>query len=364
MIILKCDALDTVKAVNQYFLQAMQTYQVPIVGYAIINNWQIESAQIISLNPNILVTRDSLFQAASISKSLSAYGALKLVAKQQLNLDASVNQPLQSWQIKTNDYNKDQPITLRMILDMTSGLTVSGFEGYKQGTVMPKLIQILEGENPAKNHPVRVFYKPGSQYFYSGGGYQVLQQLIQDITKTPFEQWMQTQVLKPLQMSNSVFKCPLEGAPRVQAVPAFDNVGNILDQGWYNYPLSAAAGLWSTPTDLAKFAISVSNDYLGKADGFIPEKLARQMLTRQPNTSFGLGVVVTGQGLSLNFRKAGHNTGYHSELIMFPNIGKGLVIMTDSENGLQVIQYMIPIIARFHHWPYFFPFYDELIKIP
>lgn len=352
------------KDINAYLIDAMKAYNVPVVGYAIIDHNKVILAETLSIDPHIHVSKDSLFQAASISKSVSAYYALKLVDQKKLNLDESVNDYLTSWKIPLNRYNKNNPVTLRQILSMTSGLSVSGFPGHLQGEPLPTLKEILDGKSPANTPPIRVFYQPGSRYFYSGGGYEVLQQLIDDVTKKSFDEVMNKQLLVPLGMNHSIFQYPLNDKLRKTAVSAFDFNGKMLKGGWNNYAISAAGGLWSTPTDLAKFAISMTNSYLGNGHNFITKSLALKMLMHQKNSDYGLGVVVNGQSSTLNFRKAGHNLGYHSQLIMFPNSGKGVVIMTDSENGDTLINYLVPIIAHEYNWPCYFPYFDELVPIP
>lgn len=345
-------------------IAAMKAYHVPVIGYAIIENGKIVEANTLSINPAIKVSRNSLFQAASISKTISAYGALKLVSSGKLNLDEPINPKLKTWKIPESVYSINNPVTLRQLLDMTSGLSVSGFPGHAQGQPLPTPTEILEGKFPANTQPIRIFYTPGSRYFYSGGAFQVLQQLIEDVTQHSFQSWMQTEILKPLKMSHSFYQYPLSNELHSFAVPGFLADGAMIKGGWNNYAIAGAGGLWSTPTDLAKFAVDVSNSYLGFHNKIISKDVAKQMLHRQKNTDYGLGVVINGEGKNLNFRKAGHNLGYHNELLMFPEVGKGVVIMTNSENGEYVINYIIPIIAKKYHWPCYFPFFDELIEIP
>lgn len=350
--------------IDSELLIAMKTYHVPVVGYAIIENNKIISANTLANDAKIKVSKNSLFQAASISKSVSAYGALKLVSQGKLNLDESVNNRLATWKIPVNEFNKNNPVTLRQLLDMTSGLSVSGFPGHAQGEQLPTLKEVLDGKSPANTLPIRVFYKPGSQYFYSGGAFQVLEELVEDVTKQPFQTWMENEILKPLNMDQSIFQYPVNENIREKAVPGFLTDGTMIKGGWNNYAIAAAGGLWSTPTDLAKFAINASMSYLAKNNSLVSKSIARQMLTRQKNTDYGLGFVVNGDTKTLNFRKAGHNAGYHNELLMFPNSGNGVVIMTNSENGESVINYIIPIIAKKYNWSCYFPFFDELIEIP
>jgi CubicO group peptidase (beta-lactamase class C family) len=347
--------------INNDLEHAMKTYHIPVVGYAIIKDYKILLADTLSIDPNLVVSNNSLFQAASISKSISAYGVLILVSKGKLKLDESVNNQLSTWKIPINKYS---PVTLRHLLDMTSGLSISGFPGYHQSTELPTLKQVLDGKPPANTGPVRVFYEPGSQYFYSGGAYQVLEQLIEDSTKKSYQSWMNEHVLKPLNMQYSTFQTPLNGKLKKIAIPGFLANGAMIKGGWNNYPVASAGGLWTTPTDLAKFAIIISSSYAGLQKGLISKSNLIEMLKRQKNTDYGLGVVINGKGRTLNFRKAGHNLGYHNELLMFPNTGDGIVIMTNSENGGNIIDYIIPIIAQKYQWLCYFPFFDELISIP
>jgi CubicO group peptidase (beta-lactamase class C family) len=175
---------------------------------------------------------------------------------------------------------------------------------------------------------------------------------------------MTNEILKPLKMNLSVFQYPLDKKFQAVAVPGFLSDGSMIKKGWKNYAIAASGGLWSTPTDIAKFAIAISEASLGIDNTVIIKSVAKEMLSRQKNTDYGLSLVVNGTGKNLNFRKAGHNLGYHSQLIMFPNTKDGLVVMTNSENGGAIINYMIPLVAQKYHWPCYFPYFDELITIP
>jgi CubicO group peptidase (beta-lactamase class C family) len=343
---------------------AMRLYHVPVVGYAIINDNKIVAVRTISIDPKIKANKNSLFQAASISKSVSAYGFLKLANQHHIAMNTPANKLLSTWKIPVNKFNRHDPVTMQKILDMTSGLSVSGFPGYRQGLPLPTLKEILDGKPPANSKPIRVFYSPGDHYFYSGGSYQVLQQIIVDLSKQPFSEYMSKAVLLPIGMNHSYYQYPLSKQLRKQAIPGFWANGKVLHGGWNNYAIGASGGLWSTPTDLAKFALNVTDSYMGRNGGLISQKLAKKMLTRGKHSDFGLGVIVSGKGRSLNFRKNGHNYGYHNEMLMFPNTGQGIVMMSDSENGMDVLNYAIPLIAHKYHMPYYFPYFDELISIP
>lgn len=187
---------------------------------------------------------------------------------------------------------------------------------------------------------------------------------MEDTTKQLFSFWMENEVLKPLQMENSIFQYPLDKKLHSQAIPGFLSDGTMIKGGWNNYGVYASGGLWSTPIDIARFAINVSLSWLGGNNKIIPQPVAKMMLIRQKNTDYGLGVVINGRGKNLNFRKAGHNLGYHSQLIMFPYSGDGVIIMTNSENGGSLVNFMIPLIGQKYDWPCYFPYFDELIIIP
>lgn len=350
---------------DNQLINAMQTYKTPVVGYAIINNNKIVKAKTLSITPKIKVNKNSIFQAASISKSVTAYGLLKLVDDGKINLNKPANDYLISWKIPENKYDKNNPVLVYQLLDMTSGLSVSGFAGYPQGYPLPTPIELLNGEKPANNKPVHVFYKPGSKYFYSGGAFQVVQQIISDITKTNFNDYMNKQILKPLGMKNAIYQYPLDKLLAKNAIPGYQGWnGEPIQGGWHNYAIAGSGGMWSTPTDLAKFILNVTDSSLGNSNGLLSQSLAKRMLTRDKNTDFGLGFVVAGSGNNLYFWKAGHNYGYHSLIIMFPNQGKGLAIMTNSESGDYVINFILPIIAKQYQWPNYYPFFDESINIP
>lgn len=344
----------------------MHTYKVPVVGYAIIDNYKIIEAKTISINTNIKVSKDSIFQAASISKTLTSYGALTLVDKGKLNLESDINIYLKDWKIKPNPFNRDNPIKISNLMDMTSGLSVSGFAGYDKSKVKPSLTNILNGTPPANNDAISVFYKSGSKYFYSGGAFQVLEKVISDVTGKNFNTFMNDEVLAPIGMTNSIYQYPLkEKEFLTKVVPGYEGFsGQKIKGGWLNYFCSGAGGMWSTPTDLAKFSLNLTDAYLGKKAGLISKALATKALTRRVNTDFGLGVVVSGKKENLYFWKAGHNYGYHSIILMFPNKGKGIAIMTNSESGGLILDYMIAVTAKRYHWPYYFPFFDELIVLP
>ena len=338
---------------NNTLRSLMQQHHVPVTGYAIIDHNRIVAAHTLSCNLSIPVSKKSLFQAASISKSLAATAALLLVDQSKLNVNLPANDYLLKWKIPQNQYNKQQPVLVKQLLNMTSGLSVAGFPGYAKDAPLPTPIELLKGTPPTNTPAIHVIYTPGTQYFYSGGGYQVLQQVISDITHTPMTTFMNKKILPQLGMTHSIFQYPLINKHYLsKAIPGYlsGKHPRPIEGGWHNYASTAAAGLWSTPTDLAKFAINISKSYQGEK-GLLSKSTVKKMITQEAHTPFGLGVKVKNQGNKLYFSKGGHNLGYYSFLVMFPNKGKGLVIMTNSENGLSVINQFIPVVAKQYNWP-------------
>lgn len=347
---------------QHYLLSTMAKYKVSAVGYAIINKYKIIKANTISNTPQIKAFTNSILQACSFSKCLTAYAILKLVAEEKIDLDLAVNKQLETWQIPQSEYSEE--ITIRQCLSMTSGFHYgalnSSFAGYSQERDLPSLKNILNGEAPATNPPVKICYKPGSSYFYSGAGYMVLQQLIEDKTKQPFTQFMNNHVLKSLDMAHSVFQQPLTGTWKPHAIPGFNANSEMNSGGWDNIPNLASGGLWSTPSDMATFALHITSAYLGTNNSVIPKTLAVEMLTRQKKSNFGLGLIIDGDNKTLNFRKNGHNNGYHNELLMFPNTGQGVVVMTNSAGGISLIEDLIKFVADQYAWPSYSPHFNEI----
>lgn len=336
----------------------MQQYHVPVVSLAVIEQGKIIYTRAYSIDKQLKVNSNSIFQSASISKSVAAYGALLLVDQSKIWLDDDVNHYLTTWKIPSSPYTARIKVTLRNILSMTSGLSVPGFAGHSTHDALPTLKQILNGEPPAENKAVRVLFTPGSQYYYSGGSYEVLEQLIADITHTSFSTFITNKIFIPLNMNNSYVTAILPNALWSRTVPGFLKAGNQIPGKWKIIPALGAGGMWTTPADLAKFAINIMNSFNGR-NGLISKPLAREMLTRQKNTDFGLGFVIDGNGNNLNFRKEGHNIGFYTWLIAFPNTQQGAIIMTNSENGMPLIKDTLQAISQLYQWPDHYPIVDE-----
>ncbi|STX55578.1 (serine-type) D-alanyl-D-alanine carboxypeptidase [Legionella beliardensis] len=353
---------EKLQSLDKFVQQSMHKYHVPAVSLSLIENGKIVYTHAYSAQANIKVTPQTLFQSASVGKSVAAYGALLLVDKGKLKLDKNINNYLTSWKIPESPYTEKIPVTLRTILSMTSGLSVPGFIGQSVNSPLPTLGEILRGHPPAENPPVEVKFIPGSKYYYSGGSYEVLEQLIEDVTNLSFSNYMQNFVLNPLKMSHSRFIAILPKNLWTEAVSGYLKDEIMIKGRWNIIPALGAGGMWTTPTDLAMFTIEVIKSFHG--EGKLSKELAQAMLTCQKNTDFGLGFVIDGCENTLNFRKEGHNIGFYNWLIAFPYTKQGLVIMTNSENGTPLIKDVVAEVSALLNWPTHYPIVDESQSIP
>ncbi len=332
----------------------MQIYKVPGISVAVVDNFKIAWAKgygVIEAGSSTPVTTHTLFQAASISKPVAATGTLSLVEQGKLSLDENVNQRLKSWQVPDNEFTQKEKVTLRRILSHSAGLTVHGFPGYEVGTPIPTLLQIFNGEPPANNPPIRVDTVPGTKFNYSGGGVTIEQQLVIDVTGKPFPQFMKETVLDKIGMTDSTYEQPLPANRAPMAATATRADGKSVPGKWHVYPEDAAAGLWTTPTDLGKFGIEIALSKQGKANHVISQAMARQMLTPQIPT-VGLGPFLREFKNPEEFGHTGGNEGFRCVLIMFADSGKGVVVMTNSDAGMDVAFPLIDSIAKEYGWNY------------
>jgi len=254
---------------------------------------------------------------------------------------------------------RGHPVTLAELLSHRAGTTVPGFPGYAAGARLPDLREILDGRPPAVTKPVRVQWQPGAEFRYSGGGYEVVQQLLMDATAEPFPLIAEQQVLQPVNMVRSGYWQPLPEDLWEDAATAHDSYGMPIEGRAHVYPELSAAGLWTTPVDLAHFAIELSRAWSGRPTPLMKLDSARRMLTRQGSGPTGLGVFLDGEGATLRFRHPGDNLGYHALLVAYADGSHGAVVMTNGESGRALVAEDINSIARLEAWPGFTPLKPE-----
>lgn len=326
----------------------MKQLHVPAVSIAVVNEGRIEWARawgVMAAGESKSTTPDTLFQAASISKPVAAMAVLRLVQEGKLSLDEDVNARLKTWKLPENDFTKTEKVTLRRILSHTAGLTVSGFPGYDTGADLPSLPQILDGTKPANTSAVRVTAIPGSAWRYSGGGYVLAQLLVTGVVNMPFPEFMNRTVLAPLGMSHSTYRQPLPDSRRAEAAAGHDGNGEMVKGRWHVYPEMAPAGLWTTPSDLARVILAVQHP--GKV--LTPETTS--WMTTEIKNRYALGFGAQGKGDDLAFSHGGANEGFRCALFGYVKRGQGAVVMTNSDEGGQIAGEVLRSIAAEYGWP-------------
>jgi len=343
----------------------MEHYKVPGVSVAFFENGRVTWAReygYADAEKKSPVTTDTLFQAASISKPVASLAALHLVEEGKLSLDEDVNVKLKSWKVPDNDFTKEQKVTLRRLLSHSAGLTVHGFPGYAAGETVPSVVQVLDGQKPANTAPVRVETEPGQKWSYSGGGFTIAQLLMTDVTGEPFPTLLSELVLKPAGMTHSTYEQPLPQDRVAFATMPYRGSGEPVKGGPHTYPEMAAAGLWTTPSDLGYMAMEVEREFHGASHRILSQSMARQYLTRQKGDS-GLGVFVEGEGAALHFSHSGGNEGYRCYFVDFPERHQGVAIMTNSDNGGSLMNELLRSVAKEYAWPGYEVIEKELAQV-
>ena len=333
--------------------ERMAYYRVPGVSMALIENGAIawvKSWGVKDEDSQQPMTTDTLLQAASISKPLAAFGALRMVESGHLSLDQPINNYLTQWQLPENHFTQQVPVNLSHLLSHTSGVTVHGFRGYAQTEPQPSAIQVLNGDAIAKSAPVEVDTIPGEKFRYSGGGSTVFQVAMEDTSQQSFTKLMQDLVLTPSGMTSSTYEHPLPATFTDDIASGHLVNGTVVPGLWHNYPTQSAASLWTTPTDLAKFSLAVIEASQGKGKGLLSKALCEQFLTDYKDGQ-GLGPrLFIEDSKTIGFHHGGANAGYRCNTLAFLD-GRGAVIMTNSDAGNGLIAELQSSLAELYDWP-------------
>jgi CubicO group peptidase (beta-lactamase class C family) len=321
-------------------------YKVPGASLAIIHEGALVATYCYGAAQGERPVRTTTrFQAASISKTINALAILRLAAVGRLHLDDPVNKHLATWKLPDNVFTEKQAVTVRMLLSHSGGTTVTVFDGYLPGRSLPTVAKILDGVAPAGNDPVRVAWPPGQAFRYSGGGITVLQQLVADVTGVSYPAAIARLVLGPLGMTHSNYVQQPDALARAQLALGHREDGAPDSAGFRVHPELAAAGLWTTPDDLARALLATIRAWHGSAGAFLPQTLARTMLTPLVQDA-GLGVFLDG-GL---FTHVGANTGYRALYVGDAAAERATVVMTNGDNGDPVCTEINRRVAEHFHW--------------
>jgi CubicO group peptidase (beta-lactamase class C family) len=330
----------------------LDRHRVPGVSIAVMHEARIDWARgygVRERGSDAPVDTTTLFQAASISKPVSAAVALRMVADGELGLDTDVDEVLVSWKVPPSRWTDGAPVTLRGLLSHSAGLPMHGVPEFEPGEPLPTLVEILDGTWAPGAERVRPVRRPGTGYSYSGGGYIVLQILLGDVAQRPFAPLARELVLDPAGMASSTFEQPLPDALAPRAAVGHDALGRPLPGSWHVLPEQAAGGLWTTPTDLASFLLAIWRSYHGRAPALLPRSLAREMLTPQVG-DMGLGFALPGAGVP-RFQHGGGNGGYRCHMVLsIAPPSDGVVIMTNGDAGEPLIWDLFDLVAGAYGW--------------
>lgn len=362
----------------------LKFYKVPGLSVAVIDQGAIAWARgygVREADTNDPVTIETPFQAASISKLVAAMIALRVVEQGMLKLDEDVNAQLRTWKLPENEWTQKQKVSLRWLLSHRAGLTDNaGFRGAASTQPLPTLREILEtGQwTPA---PIRVGFEPGLHFAYSGGGYCLVEQLLEDVSGQSFPALARELVLQPLNMGGSTFQQILPPEQRDQAAVGHQMNGKKLPRNWNLYPATSAAGLWTTPSDLARLVVELQLARAGHGRSILSPAMSTELLStqgaeddrdskviaireaiaEQPPPSWGLGVGLIGRPPT-RFFHSGSNPGYQCELQAYLAGGQGAAVMTNGDQGWRLARELLWSIAREYQWQEF-PYRPEIKKV-
>ena len=337
-----------------YMAGLLKQTNVPGVSIAIIQDFKVALAVaygVADAENGMAVTPNTMFQAASISKPVAAMASLKAVQEGKFALDQNINTILKSWKLPEGEFTKNGAVTPRSLMSHVSGTgDAFGFPGYSPGAPLPTLPQLLDGMKPSNLRAVRLERAPYTGFEYSGGGVMIQQLALTDAVGKPFAQIAREWVFEPLAMTNSTYEQPLPAARHGQAARAHNNQGARSADPWHVYPEQAAAGLWTTPTDLAKFAIEVQLATAGRSKKVLAPAIAREMITPVGVGPYAVGFDVSKQGEGWYFGHGGSNWGFQCSLIAHRIKGYGAVIMTNGDAGGALIGQIQRLIQREFKW--------------
>lgn len=332
--------------------ERMKFYHANGISIAVIKDYKIEWAKGYGWADSLEqkpVTTKTLFQAGSNSKSLNAVGVLKLVQGGKLNLNSDINTYLKLWKFPYDSLSKGKKITIANLLSHTGGISVHGFYGYKKGEEIPTIKQILNGQKPANSEAIRSIYEPSIKYEYSGGGTTISQLIIEDVTGEPYDKYMWENVLKPMGMTNSSYTQPPVSSKLNLLATGYYNDGKAVKGNYHIYPEQAAAGLWTNPTDLAKYVIETQLSLKGKSQKVLSKDMTTVRLTPYIDDKSALGVFIINKNGVKNFEHGGVDEGFVSQYIGTFEGGNGVVVMTNTYNTA-LFDEIIRSVALTYEW--------------
>ncbi|MGG5487865.1 serine hydrolase domain-containing protein [Gaetbulibacter sp. PBL-D1] len=305
-----------------------------------------------NLSDSIKVTPNTVFNGASLSKPVTALAALNLVEKGVLSLNADVNKYLEGWKIPENEFTEQEKVTLKRLIGHRAG-----FERYVQSSYFPNeefptITQMLTGEKPSVDPPVSVVYVPGQKQVYSNPGYSVIEKLIEDITNKEFNDVMTELIFEPCDMNNSSFEQPVPKHISQQMATGYTN--DLEPYPYKLFPYKAAGGIWTTPTDLANFLVTVLDDHHANTNTILSKRMTDSVFAKTTER-LGFAKIYNDKSTDLVFEHWGSNSGFTCYMVGSLNHKQGVVIMTNSDNGMSLMSYIARAVAAANNWDFLQP---------
>jgi len=332
--------------------ERLDLLKVPAISFALIEEGRVEwtsgyGTKIVgAYDP---VTCETLFQAASLSKPITLMAAVRMHDAGLIDLDVDIQNYLRHYTLPTGEQSAANPITFRTLLEHTSGLTPGGFMGYHRDLALPTDLDILNGTGVSNSARLESLKQPGAELAYSGGGYTVAEVAMQDVAGKPFDELMSEWILGPLNMQSSEFTQPLPANRTKEVAQGHDAKGNTIDGGWHNYPEQAAAGLWSTAGDLAKFLVEIFKAYHGQSDALDKEAIRHLLHDQRHGHAYGF-IVSSNEGEAPTITHYGGNVGYRSFMFINLQTGDGAVYLTNSDGGGNLGSEFLHSASRVYGW--------------
>ena len=334
--------------------ELIERFKVPGVSIAVIHDFEIHWAKgygVADVETSAPVNTETMFQAASISKPVAAMASLRAVQEGLFGLDDDINTILTSWKLTGGEFTKDRPVTPRTLLSHTSGLGDGfGFPGYDPSVRIPTVVQILGGHESSNVGKLFMERPPMTFMEYSGGGVTLMQQALTDARRRPFADIMRDTVLRPIGMTRSSYEQPISPENDRNAARAHSRDGKGRGAKWHVYPEQAAAGLWTTPTDLARFAVEVQKSAVGKSNRVLSRTMVQEMLSPVGVGDYAVGFSLQKIGQGWYFQHGGSNWGFQCTLLAHKVKGYGLAIMTNADSGGAVMAELSRRIQAAYEW--------------
>lgn len=346
--------------------ERMAHHKVPGVSIAFLKDHKISwthTEGVIDLKNNKSIDDNTVFQAASISKPVFASVLMKYRQSYDLNLDINVNSLLKSWQLPQHQWTDKNNVTLRRLLSHSAGTTVHGFAGYASGEKVPTVISLLNGSRPANSDPIIVDIEPGTKFRYSGGGTTLAQLVLEDQSKISLQELAKKTIFTPLKMNHSSYSQPLEDKLKENAAVPYRSDGSPVQGGAHTYATLSAAGLWTTPSDLLRLVAQIQQANKGNQESIFTQKTVEEMLTPQLN-SMGIGFFLEGQRNVTAFSHGGANAGFRAHVFAHTQTGDGVAIMTNSDNGGELIDEIMNRISEIYQWSEITPLNKKIVTMP